>query len=262
MGFFSYLGGLLGKSATSDAQDANLPLKIGFKTTVTLEVNPFVMATTRGALLDVKLDNLKMLKVNAISSIKLEGMTDKKIHRFYFDSDSSDKRLFLQTLSDVNNPQKIDEILFCSSVTELPESADDIAFFTGENDSGLGEMAYNFSFDDLTGFLSEAELHKRLGQDCEGIEYTRIEPDMDFMPAFTGVETRIFDANGTTGERVDVMNLMPHTRALSGGGEEQFLVGFWVMTSKNGQEIDRNDQLPVVEYIFAIKLEQSNIKVI
>jgi hypothetical protein len=238
-----------------------LPLKIGFKTTVTFEVAPFVSAITRGALLDVRLDNLKMLRVNAISSIKLEGMDRQKIYRFYFDSDSSDKRLFLQVLADENNPQAIEEILFCSSVTELPESADDIAFFTGQDESGLGEIAYRFSRDDLTSFLAETELDKRLGQDDEGVEYTRID-DMEFMPAFTGVETRIFDAYGTSGERVDVLNLMPHTRALSGGGEETFIVGFWVMTSKNGRDIAREDQLPVAEYIFAIKLEAINIKVI
>ncbi len=262
MGFFAYLGGLLGKSASTDAQDVNLPLKIGFKTTVSFDVNPFVMAMTRGAMLDVRVDNLKMLKVNAISSIKIAGMEDKKIHRFYFDSDSSDKRLFLQTLSDANNSQNIAEILFCSSVTELPESTDDIAFFSGENGTGLGEISYSFSRDDLSSFLAETELDKRLGADYQGLEYRRVSEDMEFMPAFTGVETRIFDAYGTSGEKVAVMNLMPHSRALKGGGEENFLVGFWVITSRNGKEIARDDQLPVAEYIFAIKLEPSNIKVI
>jgi hypothetical protein len=58
------------------------------------------------------------------------------------------------------------------------------------------------------------------------------------------------------------MNLMPHSRALSETSFEEFLVGFWVTNSKNGKDITTRDQLPLAEYIFAIKLEQTNIKVI
>lgn len=266
MKFFSYLGGLFNKKYASDAvtQDAHLPLKINFKSTVTFEVNPFVSAITRGTMLDVPLDNLKMLRVTAISSIKIAGMEDRKIHRFYFDSGNHQKRLFLQTLSNINNPQAIEEILFCSSVTEFAETEDDIAFFSGENNSGLGAQSYTFSRADLPDFLPDAELDKRLGQDCEGLEYIRIEADdMEFMPAITGTETRIFDAYGTTGESVEIMNFMPHSRLLSGGmSEENFILAFWVTTSKDGKIIAREDQLPLAEYIFAIKLEHSNIKVI
>lgn len=266
MKFFSYLGGLFNKKYASDAvrQDANLPLKINFKTTVTFEVNPFMSAITRGALLDVGLDNLKMRRVTAISSLKIAGMEDKIFHRFYFDSGNNQKRLFLQTLSNANNPQAIEEILFCSSVTELAETEDDIAFFTGKNATGLGAQGYSFSRADLSDFLPDAELDKRLGKDCEVLDYIRIEADeMEFMPAITGTEIRIFDANGTTGESVGIMNFMPHSRLLSGGmSEENFVVAFWVTTSKDGKTIAREDQLPLAEYIFAIKLEHSNIKVI
>lgn len=266
MKIFSYLGGLFNKNVSSDAvtQDANLPLKINFKTTVTFEVNPFMSAITGGAMLDVRLDNLKMLRVTAISSIKIAGMEDRKIHHFYFDSGSNEKRQFLQTLSNINNPQAIEEILFCTSVTEFAETEDDIAFFCGENGTGLGAQSYTFSRTDLSGFLPDAELDKRLGKDCQGLEYTRIEADtMEFMPAITGTETRIFDAYGTSGESVDIMNFIPHSRLLSGGmSEENFMLAFWVTTSKNGKTIAREDQLPLAEYIFAIKLEQGNIKVI
>lgn len=266
MNFFSYLGSFFNKKHAGDAatQDANLPLKINFKSTVTFEVNPFMSAITRGTLLNVPIDNLKMLRVSAISSIKITGMEDRKIHRFYFDSGSSQKRLFLQTLSNTNNPQAIEEILFCSSLTELAETEDDIAFFSGENNSGLGAQSYTFSRADLADFLPAAELDKRLGADCEGIEYSRIDAnDMEFMPAITGTETRIFDAYGTTGESVEMINFMPHSRLLSNGmSEETFIVAFWVATSKDGKEIARADQLPRAEYIFAIKLEHSNIKVI
>ncbi len=266
MKFFSYLGGLFNKKHAGDAatQDANLPLKINFKSTVTFEVNPFMSAITCGTLLNVPVDNLKMLRVSAISSIKIVGMEDKKIHRFYFDSGNSQKRLFLQTLSNANNPQAIEEILFCSSLTEFAETEDDIAFFSGENNSGLGAQSYSFSRTDLSDFLPEAELNKRLGTDCEGLEYTRIDADeIDFMPAITGTETRIFDAYGTTGESVDIMNFMPHSRLLADGmSEEIFTVAFWLTTSKDGKDIARADQLPLAEYIFAIKLEHSNIKVI
>lgn len=265
MKFFSYLGGLFKKNVPSDVvtQDANLPLKINFKTTITFEVNPILSAITNGAMLAVQVDNLKMLRVTAISSIKIEGMQDKKIHRFYFNSGSNDKRLFLQTLSAANNPQAIEEVLLCSSVTEFAETEDDIAFFAGENDSGLGERNYNFSRDDLSDFLPDAELDKRLGKDCEGLEYSRIEADdIAFMPAITGTETRIFDAYGTTGESVEIMNFMPHSRALQGGADENFVVAFWVTTSKDGKTIERADQLPLAEYIFSIKLEPNNIKVI
>lgn len=265
MNFFSYLAGLFNKSFSTNVttQDANLPLKINFKTTVTFDVNPFVSAITHGAMLDVKVDNLKMLRVTAISNLKIAGLEDKKIHRFYFNSGSSEKRLFLQILSDVNNPQAIEEILFCSSVTEIVESEDDIAFFSGENDTGLGECRYYFSRDDLNDFLPNTELNKRLSKDCEGLEYTRIEAeDIDFISAITGTETRIFDANGITGENVDIMNFMPHARSLSDVANESFTVAFWVTESKNGQKIARENQLPIAEYIFSIKLEQSNINVI
>jgi hypothetical protein len=264
MKFFAYLNGLLNKASPdkSTAQDANLPLKINFKTTVTFEVNPFVAAITQGSMLDVKVDNLKMLRVTAISSIKIAGMEDKKIHRFYFNSGNDEKRLFLQTLSAVNNPENIEEILFCSSVTEFAETEEDIAFFSGENETGLGEQTYSFSRDDLNDFLPEKELDKRLGKDCEGLDYSRVAADMEFMPAFTGTETRIFDANGTQGESVEIMNFMPHTRSLQDVFRENLTVAFWVTTSRDGKTISRAEQLPLAEYIFSIKLEKNNIKVI
>jgi hypothetical protein len=265
MKFFAYLKGLLNKAAPSEAttQDANLPLHINFKTTITFEVNPFVSAITQGAMVDVKLDNLKMLRVQAISSLKIAGMEDKKFHRFYFESSCDEKRLFLQTLSAANNPQAIEEILFCSSVTEVVESVEDIEFFTGENELGLGAQTYTFSRADLVDFLPKPELDKRLGKACTELEFIRSEADeMEFMSALTGSETRIFDANGTRGESVKIMNFMPHTRSLSGAANENFMVAFWVTTSKDGKNIARDEQLPLAEYIFAIKLEQKNINVI
>ncbi len=259
MNIFSYFGKLFGGEST--AQDANLPLKINFNTTVTFEINPIMSAITRGAMIDAPLDNLKVLKVHAISSINIDGMEDKKIHRFYFNRGSQEKRLFLQTLSDRNNVENIDEILFCCSVTEPPAGEEDIAFFMGDGERGLGEPSYRFSRDDLYTFLPSGEVDKRLGN-ADSVEYQRANAEEAFMPAFTGVETVIFDAYGVTGETRRIMNLMPHSRALSETSFEEFLVGFWVTNSKNGKDITSRDQLPLAEYIFAIKLERSNINVI
>ena len=58
------------------------------------------------------------------------------------------------------------------------------------------------------------------------------------------------------------MNLMPHSRELQNSLFEELIVAFWVTTSNNGQEITIENQLPLAEYIFAIKLERTNIKVI
>jgi hypothetical protein len=259
MNIFSYFSKLFASEST--AQDAHLPLKINFNSTVTFEINPILSAMTHGAMIDVLLDNLKVLSVKSISSIKIEGMDNKKIYRFYFNKEGDRKRLFLQVMSDSNNVDNIDEILFCSSVTEPPVGEEDILFFLGDNESGLGEASYSFSREDLYTFLSRAEVDKRLG-DADGVEYTRVEPEQDFMPAFSGEETVIFDAYGTTGESRRVMNLMPHSRALTDTLFEELLVAFWVTTSKNGNEITIEDQLPLAEYIFAIKLERINIKVI
>jgi hypothetical protein len=264
MKFFSYLNGLLGKpfSSTANAQDVNLPLHINFKSRLTFDSNPFVSAITHGALLDVPLDNLKFLPITAISSIRIQGMDDKKIHRFYFKNDNTAKRMFLQTLSAIDNPQQIAEILFCCSVTEPPESEEDIEFFLGENDSGLGEAIYSFSRDDLSFFLPEQECSKRFAADCEFIEYSRVDDSMEFMPAFSGVETVIFDPQGTTGQSVRIMNFMPHSRALSDTRFEELIIAFWVITSENGQQVVTEEQIPLVEYLFAIKLEPTNITVI
>lgn len=262
MNIFSYFGKLFAGEST--AQDAHLPLKINFNSTVTFEINPILSAMTHGAMIDVLLDNLKVLSVKSISSIRIEGMDNKKIYRFYFNPEGDRKRLFLQVLADSNNVEQIDEILFCSSVTEPPVGEEDILFFLGDNESGLGEASYSFSRDDLYTFLSRAEVDKRLaisgGED--GVEYYRVEPEQDFMPAFSGEETVIFDAYGTTGESRRIMNLMPHSRALQDTMFEELIVAFWVTTSKNGKEIILEDQLPLAEYIFAIKLEKTNIKVI
>jgi hypothetical protein len=267
MKFFSYLSGIFGKSSLaseSTAQDANLPLKINFNTTVTFEINPIMSAITRGAMIDAPLDNLKVLKVQAISSLTIEGMENKKIYRFYFNRGSQEKRMFLQILSDRDNVENIDEILFCCSVTELPAGDEDIAFFLGDGERGLGEPLYSFSRDDLYTFLPSSEVDKRLAasDNADGVEYQRVNEEEAFMPAFTGVETVIFDAYGTTGESRRIMNLMPHSRALSETNFEEFMVAFWVTTSKNGNDITTRDQLPLAEYIFAIKLERTNIKVI
>jgi hypothetical protein len=131
----------------------------------------------------------------------------------------------------------------------------------GDGERGLGELSYRFSRDDLYTFLPSGEVDKRLGN-ADGIEYQRANPDEEFMPAFIGVETVIYDAYGVTGETRRIMNLMPHSRALSEASFEEFLVAFWVTNSKNGKDITIRDQLPLAEYIFAIKLEQTNIKVI
>jgi hypothetical protein len=268
MNIFSYFGKLVGSEPTM--QDSHLPLKINFNTTITFEINPILSAITRGALIDAKLDSLKMLKVKAISSIKLDGLENKKIHRFYFSDDfystdeGSEKRQFLQIISDSDNVENIDEILFCSSFKEPPAGEDDIAFFLGDNDTGLGEHSYGFSRDDLYTFLPGNEVDKRLAASGNEdlVEYSRINPKEDFISAFNGVETVIFDADGTRGESRQILNLMPHSRELQGIAFEELIVAFWVTTSKDGKEITTEDQLPLAEYIFAIKLEQSNIKVI
>jgi hypothetical protein len=262
MNIFAYFRKLFASEPT--AQDSRLPLKINFKSTVTFEINPLVSAITRGAMINAPLDNLKVLKVNAISSINIEGMEDKKIYRFYFNKLGSEKRLFLQVLTERDEVEKIEEILFCSSLTEPPEGEEDIAFFSGDNEEGLGGTSYSFSREDLYAFLPKQEVDKRLSAsgDEDGVEYSRVETEEAFMPAFTGIETVIFDANGTTGERNEIMNLMPHSRALEGIAFEELIVAFWVTSSKNGKDITTEDQLPLAEYIFAIKLEQANIKVI
>ena len=265
MSFFSYLGGILGKSSAGDEtrQDANLPLKINFNSTVTFEVLPILSAITHGAMLNVAIDNLKMLRVQSISSLTIAGLDNKKIYRFYFPTSSQEKRLFLQILVDADNVSRIDEILLCSSLTEPPADDADIAFFLGDGETGLGEPSYSFSRDDLCTFLTSSEVDKRLAvSGADGAQYQRVDANTDFMHAFTGTETVIYDANGTTGESRRIMNLMPHSRALTENTFEEFIVAFWVTTSKNGNEISVRDQLPLAEYIFAIKLEASNVNVI
>ena len=265
MKFFSYLSGILSKSVASEttAQDANLPLKISFKTTVTFETNPVLSAITHGAMLNIQLDNLKVLKVKAISSIKIAGMDNKKFYRFYFPTSSTEKRLFLQILCDSDNVENIDEVLLCSSRTEPPAGDDDIAFFLGDGERGLGEANYYFSRNDLYSFLPSGEVDKRLAvSGSNDVEYQRVNEEQEFMPAFTGTETVIFDAYGTTGESRRIMNFMPHSRALSENMFEELMVAFWVTNSNNGKDISIRNQLPLAEYIFAIKLEASNIKVI
>lgn len=262
MNVFAYFSKLFGSK--SNAQDSNLPLKINFNSTVTFDVTPIMSAITRGAMINVALDNLKVLKVKSISSINIAGMEHEKIYRFYFSDEGNCKRLFLQVLCERNNVGKVNEILLCSSVTEPPSGEDDIAFFCGDNEVGLGESSYRFSRHDLYTFLPRPEVDKRLNasNDGDGVEYQRIAPDEEFMPAFTGVETVIFDPHGATGESREIMNLMPHSRALQGTAFEELIVGFWVTTSQNGENIAVDDQLPLAEYIFAIKLEQTNVKVI
>ena len=263
MNLFSFFSKKFGNA--SDTQDANLPLRITMKSVITLEMNPLMLAITQGALLNVPLDNLKMRKVKAISSIVLDGLDDKKIYRVYFNDEVDDsQRFFLQILCDKDNPHAVDEILVCTSFTEPPANEDDIAFFMGENDEGLGESRYAFSRDDLTFFLPEQEVAKRLSatEEMDGVEYQRIDANEDFMPAMTGVETVIFDAQGQTGCYNQIENFMAHSRALQGAITEELIVAFWVTTSKNGEEMSLGEQRPFAEYIFAIKLEQSNIKVI
>lgn len=263
MKLFDYCKALLNKNTEASTQDAHLPLNINFKTTVTLEVNPILSAMTHGAMLNVQLDSLKVMRVQAISSIVIEGMEGKKIYRFYFNRGSKEKRLFLQVLCDSDNPENIDELLLCSSLTEPPTSEEDIAFFSGEDQTGVGALTYSFSRENLYNFLPQHEVDKRLAvQQSDNVDYQRIEPELDFMPAFTGIETVITDPHGTTGERRKIMNLMPYSRALSDNVFEEFLMSFWVTTSKDGNEIYLNKQLPLAEYIFAIKLETTNIQVI
>jgi hypothetical protein len=261
MNVLSFLRKMWGQE--SAAQDSHLPLKVTLKSTITLDINPILSAITHGAMINISLDNLKFLKVKAISSIVLAGMDTQKIYRFYFEY-NEDNRLFLQVLCNKNNVSVIDDILLCASTTEPLSTEEDIAFFRGDNDVGLGEKHYRFSQQDLTSFLSENEVEKRLHatDDKNSVEYERIEPAENFIPAFNGVETVIFDSLGEKGEQHQILNFMPHSRSLQGSVFEKLIVAFWVTTSQNGAEIPVDNQLPLADYIFAIKLESTNINVI
>ncbi|MEY4767657.1 MAG: hypothetical protein RL637_296 [Pseudomonadota bacterium] len=243
-------------------QDVDLPLNLNFNSLITINVHPIVSVITHGALLNVELDNLKFLKIKAISSLKIQGIEGKKIHRFYFETEAADRRLFLQILSNNAYPDQIEEILFCGSLTEPPENQKDIGFFLGENQQGLGERIYHFSRDDLNFFLLTEEVEKRLAPECEQVEYLRINEEIEFMPPFTGIETVIFDSVGSSGQTVKILNLMPHFRSLSEYLSEILLVSFWLVIAEDGHTLPIEEQLPLAEYIFAFQLDQNNITVI
>jgi hypothetical protein len=91
----------------------------------------------------------------------------------------------------------------------------------------------------------------------EGVDYQREagNADAEFVPPFSGTETRIDDAAGMSGLEQE-MYFMPYVRQLAGAGPEYLLITTEIVRSVNGDASKRGIH---VDFVIGIPVEQERV---
>lgn len=140
-----------------------------------------------------------------------------------------------------NGGGAVAEAMYCTRLARVvPRTAAEQAAYMGTAGVGLGALTYTLWRAQLGAYgLDEEALAPAFGVD-EGIEYWRDagDPEADFVPPFTGCETRLDVAAGGNGSYPPApeLHFMPYARALSGGGREYLLISTAV--SGGGLHVD------------------------
>jgi hypothetical protein len=251
---FEYVRGAAGKRGLVEpVADQKLPLGARIGSVLSLQQSPLLRASTAGSL--IRLPDAGDTRIVAISRIKLN--LSGKLFRFYLDKGDSDAdEKFLQVY--VNAQGEVAEIMYCTQLARvIPETAEDQEAYTGERGYGLGDRSYTLWRAQLGDYgLDEQDLDLVFGKD-EGVDYQREagNADAEFVPPFSGTETRIDDAAGMSGLEQE-MYFMPYVRQLAGAGPEYLLITTEIVRSVNGDASKRGIH---VDFVIGIPVEQERV---
>jgi hypothetical protein len=249
---YNYLRNGAAKLAGNDAPrtDLDLPLGARIGSVVGIQQSPLLRAVTNGSL--IALPDADDTRIVAVSQIRLKQSGG--LYRYYLETgDRDDKEKFLQVYQNANG--EVSEVMYCSQLARvIPETAEDQDAYTGRAGAGLGDRSYTLWREQLADLGLDLELV--FGAN-EGVDYWRDagDPEVAYMPPFTGTETRLDDASGNTGLRQE-MYFMPYVRELRSGGHEYLLITTEIIHSVNGDHGKRGIH---VDFVIGIPVEQQRI---
>ncbi len=231
-------------------EDGDLPLGARIGSLVNVQQSPLIRASAAGSLLALPDDAGP--RIVAISQLKLN--LAGKLYRYYLakgDDDAQER--FLQLYQ--NEQCEVAEILYCSQLARvIPETEEDQDAYTGSQGYGLGDPSYTLWREQLAeqGYAASV-LDAAFGPEA-GAEYQRDVGGGDFVPPFTGTETRIDDAGGMQGLRQELY-FMPYARSLGDGGKEYLLITTEILQSVNGA----GKRGIHVDFVVGIPVEQERL---
>lgn len=235
------------------AEDRGLPLGARIGSLVGLQLSPLLRASAAGSLLTLPgADDVRIL---AISQFRLSMAG--RLYRYYLAKGDQDEReKFLQLYVDQDGA--VQEVLYCTQLARIiPATAEDQDAYTGAAGSGLGERNFALWRSQLEdcGYQG-AELASAFAA-AEALDYERGagDPQADFVPPFTGTETRIDDAGGMQGLRQELY-FMPYARPLGDGSKEYLLITTEIVQSVNGNAGKRGIH---VDFVVGIPVEQERL---
>jgi len=253
----NYARGVAAKHGVDSAKaarrvDADLPMGARIGGLITLQKAPFIRAECDGSLITVPDDGDTLIR--AISRVNLD-MSGQLYRYFLHTGDDDMQEKYLQVMQDTHGA--IAEILYCTQLTRIvPESADDQDAFMGLSGCGLGDKSYTLWRSQLQGVDDGGGDLDIVFGDRDRIEYRRDagDPEKDFILPFTGIETRVDDADGAHGLE-QKLYFMPYVREL-GGGREYLLITTGIVKSRDG---DASRRCIHVDFTIGIPLEPERI---
>lgn len=245
----------VGSLGNTPRVDDGLPLGARIGGILKMQIAPFIRATTAGSLIAMPGDADTIIK--AVGHVKLNFPGN--IYRYYLATgdDDSEKEKFLQVVQDARGI--IVELMYCTRLTRIiPETEEDQNAFTGEGGVGLGQRVYTLWREQVaeSGY-TELELIAAMG-DTDSLDYVREtgSPDQEFVPPFSGEETRVDDASGTHGLSQDIW-FVPYVRQI-GENKEYLLITTEIVNSKDGDASQRSIH---VDFMIGIPLEVERVTI-
>ena len=249
---FNYLRNGATKLMGDDAPrtDTNLPLGARIGSLVGIQQSPLLRAVGEGSL--ITLPDADDVRIVAVSQIRLKQSGG--LYRYYLETgDRDDKEKFLQVYQNASG--EVSEIMYCTQLARvIPQTAEDQDAYTGQSGAGLGDRSYTLWREQLSDL--DLDLALIFGAN-DGVDYWRDtgDPEVSYMPPFTGTEVRLDDASGSSGLRQD-MYFMPYARELRSGNQEYLLITTEIIHSVNGDTSKRGIH---VDFVIGIPVEQQRI---
>lgn len=234
--------------------DAGLPFGARIGSLLDIRKAAFIRAQGGGSLVVPPAPD--EVSIQAISRVKLDGLSGK-LYRYYLaKGDEGKEERFLQVY--VDEAGDVAELLYCSTLTRfVPETEEDQALFTGRDGRGLGEQTFTLAREQLEGLDIDPMLLERNLNGADTIEYQREVPGPEFVAPFKGVETRLDDASGTQGLTQRVYH-MTYVRDLA-TCVEQFLISTEIVDSQDG---DTSRRAIHVDFMVGIPLEPDRVQIL
>lgn len=241
------------KAPAGSRVDTDLPM--GAQVGGLIEIPRSAFAILDGSLL--RLPDAAQMPITAVSRVRIDADPELPLFRFYTACGvdrKGDGESFLQVLGQGEDIRDIAYYQFLCRI--VPTSAEEQAAYQG-NGYGLGDRDYWMAADLLqTSGLSEDAIAALLaGEDA--LHFVRDTPGGDYVPPFSGRETRIDDGQGETGLTQRVW-FMLYARTLPDGNTERLLISFEVHESFDGQR----QTLVKVDFMVGLTLDRQKVKVL